>query len=71
MTTEKERILHEISEAFDFLRFLIHHPKELKRIKNDSTINIFSKEAPTKRKGKSKNRALQTNYLSEHTFHHL
>jgi len=72
MTKEKSR--HEIAEAFDFVRFLIHHPKELKWIKNSSTIEILSRELPQKREPRAlayRNTLPETHYLSEHTFHRL
>ena len=69
--TTKERTRHEISEAFDFLRFLIRHPKEIKRITNGSEINILCKDIPVKSVGKRKITPPQINYMSEHSFHRI
>ena len=71
--TIKDRTRHEISEAFDFFRFLIKHPKEIVRIKDGSEINILCKDVPQKfNMDYRKKRALPTtNYLSEHTFHRV
>jgi len=71
--TTKERTRHEISEAFDFVRFLINHPEEIKRIKNGSEINIFCKEIThiVNVKRSKQSRFPQFNYLSERTFHRV
>lgn len=69
--TAKERTQHEISEAFDFIRFLINHPKEIRNIKKGSSINIFCKEIPHKMRTQSARKSaalLQFNYLSERIF---
>ena len=72
--TAKEKSRHEIAEAFDFLRFLMRNPKEIKRIKNGSTVEIVSRELSQKKESRvpSRGRAFShAHYLSEHTFHRL
>ena len=72
--TQKETIRYEISEAFDFIRFLIKHPQEISQIKEGSEINIFCKDLPKKSRAEltqRRNRLPQSTYLSEHTFHRV
>jgi len=69
--TAKERVRHEISEAFDFLRFVIKNPKEMKNIRNGSEINIVCKDVPARRSRKSaprRSQSPQSSYISQHTF---
>ena len=37
----KEKIKKDISLAFDFLEYLVAHPKELNKIKNNSSITFL------------------------------
>ncbi|MBI2118548.1 MAG: hypothetical protein HYT97_02855 [Elusimicrobia bacterium] len=72
--TTKERIKHDISEAFDFLRYLIKNPKEIGKIEEGSEINIFCKDIPqktSKHLNKRKTTAPSISYLSEHTFYRV
>ena len=39
--TSKEKIRKDISLAFDFLEYLVVHPKELNKIKNNSAITFL------------------------------
>ncbi len=72
--TVKEQTRHEILEAFDFLRYLIRNPKEIRNIKEESEINILCKDIPqktSKKTTKKKVFAPSISYLSEHTFHRI
>lgn len=70
--TNKDQIKHEISESFDFLRFLIKNPKEVRRITKNSDVHILCKDIPKKLNSKAYQRHRPTNtYLSEHTFHRV
>ena len=67
--TEKERVRHDVAEAFDFVRFLISHPKELEKIKDGSEIEILSRDMPRGRSLHRRSGRAQATYISERTFH--
>ncbi|MBI5884057.1 MAG: hypothetical protein HZB91_13255 [Elusimicrobia bacterium] len=41
MKENREKIRRDIAEAFDFMRFLIKHPRMLAKIRNGSEIRIL------------------------------
>ncbi|MBI5245195.1 MAG: hypothetical protein HY922_16150 [Elusimicrobia bacterium] len=59
----------DISEAFDFVRFLIKHPEMLKKIKNGAEISIVPEAA--RRSGRPKaGRRIQF-FAAETVYHSL
>lgn len=67
---DRERAQRDIREAFDFVRFLLKNPKELKRIKNGSEVRIVPFVPETMTYAGLKTRNVQT-FTAETVFHPL
>ena len=67
---EKERLRRDIGEAFDFVRFLVKNPKELRKVKGGSEIRIVPAVSETKFYSSAKMKNVQA-FAAETVYHPL
>jgi hypothetical protein len=68
--TRKEQVQKNISLTFQFIRYLINNPKEIKKLPDNSDIMFFEDKLPIITKKKPKSEAKKTVcYEVNKTFH--
>ena len=65
---EREKMRQDIHQAFEFLRYLISNPKEIKHLKNNSEIHFTRNDVELRGKH---SRIPKLNYTTETIFHRV
>jgi hypothetical protein len=65
---KKEHVRRDVSEAFDFVRFLVKNPRALRSIKNGSSVEFLPAETHPKLRSLRMPKSVQT-FATETIFH--